>query len=369
VDLKRSEVVSGRASGDEPPRAERFAPAGTWNRERVLAALRAWAAETGRAPYAYEWSPAKGRAAGLLPDGEVRWEREHPRWPGADTVHRYAGSWAQALVEAGLAAPPRPRAPLFERVARARALRAENCAVWLIAELLGVHSSTVSCYLHADACPRCGQPKLRRSSRTCLRCRAPNRSWPAFSDKQLLGALRAWTTEHGRPPRAADWQRRPRPGSVRWQDEFPRWPPASAVIARYGSWNAALRAAGLTPPRRARSPPETLEALRVWARKHARIPRAADWARADPDAHPSNAVAVAHFGSWSRALSAAGLTPPRRTWTPIEMLVALRDLRQQLGRPPKARDLRPPWPSAPTVYRAFGNLECAIRNVEQANSS
>lgn len=69
-------------------RRERRAPAGTWNPERVIAALRDWAREFGEPPRIYEWSVAVARAV-ESEDGRVRrWAAEHPRWPGPTPVIR-----------------------------------------------------------------------------------------------------------------------------------------------------------------------------------------------------------------------------------------------------------------------------------------
>jgi hypothetical protein len=65
----------------------------------------------------------------------------------------------------------------------------------------------------------------------------------------IADALRAWLRETGGPPRRNDWSGQ---GSVRagagqrkWMREHPRWPSSSCVSAHWGSWGAALEAAGL----------------------------------------------------------------------------------------------------------------------------
>ena len=70
-------------------------------------------------------------------------------------------------------------------------------------------------------------------------------------------ALRAWADELGRAPRSYDWSPAtaraggfPLAGAEKWEREHPRWPHHALVCARYGSWRAALEAAGLptAPP-------------------------------------------------------------------------------------------------------------------------
>lgn len=75
-----------------------------------------------------------------------------------------------------------------------------------------------------------------------------------WSDESILRALRDWTAEMGAPPRRQDWSgEHPRdapPAQRKWMREHPYWPSSSCVAAHFGSWSKALLAAGL----RARKP-------------------------------------------------------------------------------------------------------------------
>ena len=70
-----------------------------------------------------------------------------------------------------------------------------------------------------------------------------------WSDEAILRALRGWTDELGRPPRREEWSgERPRtapPGQRKWMREHPYWPSSSCVADHFGSWSKALHAAGL----------------------------------------------------------------------------------------------------------------------------
>jgi hypothetical protein len=74
----------------------------------------------------------------------------------------------------------------------------------------------------------------------------------------------------------------------------------------FGAWNAALQAAGLPTRRYAWAPEQARERLPAWAREHGRPPTSAD-AQADPDL-PALKTCQQLYGSWNAALRAAGLT-------------------------------------------------------------
>jgi Homing endonuclease associated repeat len=73
---------------------------------------------------------------------------------------------------------------------------------------------------------------------------------PHWTRERIVIALKAWTRKNGRQPTADDW-RRPRGARNRFD---PLWTPGSrpdqSVVQRvFGSWNAAMLAAGLDPRR------------------------------------------------------------------------------------------------------------------------
>jgi hypothetical protein len=258
--------------------------------------VREWAALVGRAPRAHEWSST---GAGPGP-GSARWLAEHPRWPSAGTVVHHFGCWSGGLRAVGLAAlSVEHELPRRERVATAVALRAAGESVRSIAEQLGVHLRTAHRYLAAGSCPGCGGPAL--CGEHCRDCAPRNR--PAATGEQIVAALRAWKAEHGAPPREPDWTS----ASRVWRDAWPRWPGTATVLRVFGSWNAALEAPDCRPaatPGRARrrasvSPPGHAT--------HGRPPTIAE-AGADPGL-PGLATCQQLYGSWNAALRAAHLTP------------------------------------------------------------
>src|SRR5437016_9579490 len=77
--------------------------------------------------------------------------------------------------------------------------------------------------------------------------------------------------------------------------------------------------------------------------------------------HPQ--TVIEHFGSWNRAKRRAGLVP-RRFATREELLALLKELGQDLGRVPTARDIdehRGRMPSKSLYWHTFGSLTNALR--------
>ena len=77
--------------------------------------------------------------------------------------------------------------------------------------------------------------------------------------------------------------------------------------------------------------------------------------------HPQ--TVIQHFGSWNEAKRKAGLVP-RRFAEPADLIRQLRELGEELGRPPTARDLderRESMPSKSLYWHMFGSLTNALR--------
>ena len=77
--------------------------------------------------------------------------------------------------------------------------------------------------------------------------------------------------------------------------------------------------------------------------------------------HPQ--TVIEHFGSWNAAKRRAGLMP-RRFATREELLTQLRDLGEEIGRVPTAKDIearRGRMPSKSLYWHTFGSLTNALR--------
>ena len=107
---------------------------------------------------------------------------------------------------------------------------------------------------------------------------------------------------------------------------------------------------------------QILDELRASAARLGRSPTMREFA-ADPGASVHPQTVIEHFGTWNAAKRAAGLTP-RRFISREELLEQLRSLAEELGRLPTARDLeerRRSVASKSLIWHTFGSLTAALR--------
>src|SRR5947208_5978065 len=107
---------------------------------------------------------------------------------------------------------------------------------------------------------------------------------------------------------------------------------------------------------------QVLAELRASAERLGRSPTMREFAAdAETTVHPQ--TVIEHFGSWNNAKREAGLVP-RRFATREELLQLLRDLGEELGRPPTAKDIdarKGAMPSKSLYWHTFGPLTTALR--------
>jgi hypothetical protein len=118
-----------------------------------------------------------------------------------------------------------------------------------------------------------------------------------------------------------------------------------------------------TAMRRQYTDDEMREQLRACAGALGRSPTMREFDAWDGSSIHSQTV-IARFGSWNRAKRQAGLLP-RRGATKEELLLALRELGEQLGRVPTSRDIdehRGLVPSKSLYWHTFGSLTNALRD-------
>jgi len=139
---------------------------------------------------------------------------------------------------------------------------------------------------------------------------------------------------------------------------MPRKPPYRAV-AKIDPDALASFQAGI---RKRYSNEQILAELRDSAERLGRSPTMREFAAdAETTVHPQ--TVIEHFGSWNAAKREAGLVP-RRFATRDELVGLLRELGDDLGRTPTAKDLderRGSMPSKSLYWHTFGSLAEALR--------
>jgi hypothetical protein len=139
---------------------------------------------------------------------------------------------------------------------------------------------------------------------------------------------------------------------------MPRKPPYRAV-AKIDPDALASFQAGI---RKRYTNEQILEELRDSAERLGRSPTMREFAAdSKTTVHPQ--TVIEHFGSWNAAKREAGLVP-RRFATREELVGLLRELGEELGRTPTAKDLderRGSMPSKSLYWHTFGSLAEALR--------
>jgi hypothetical protein len=307
-DGRRRSVVAARGGDGRPPTRPYHVAPGSWNATAIAGALLDWAEMHREPPRVLDWCPVERSQPRYR--AQV-WAEHYPRWPEASTVVRICGSWRGALLAAGLPVDRPPLTlPLQRRIAAARTMRAAGLTHVEIAAELGVHRSVVGTYMRAHLCD-CGQSYVVVGWRCngCANRRSPTRRW---TRKELVDALRRWAQLEGRAPTSTDW-RSGEGGCERWQREYPRWPSVNQVEREFGSWNGALKAAGMPTVHRMDIPrSEALTALRdAYRVLGPRLTYRSYTAWAAEGRRPSTSVLVNHFGTFNEARQAAGITQGR----------------------------------------------------------
>ncbi|MEP6910542.1 MAG: hypothetical protein ABI896_08950 [Actinomycetota bacterium] len=136
-------------------------------------------------------------------------------------------------------------------------------------------------------------------------------------------------------------------------------PATRAALSRIDPKALAEFQAGI---RKRYSNEEILEQLRACAERLGRSPTMREFEQdEETTVHPQ--TVIQHFGSWNDAKRQAGLVP-RRFAEPADLILLLRNLGDELGRPPTAKDLdehRASMPSKSLYWHMFGSLKNALR--------
>lgn len=122
---------------------------------------------------------------------------------------------------------------------------------------------------------------------------------PIWTPDKILTAIQQWAERCGRPPKASAWI----------QADYDH-PARSTVALVFGTWNAAIAAAGFSVRRTRKmwTREEIVDAIQRWGRTHnGEPPRAMDFNGADD--YPSRTAVIRTFGTWNAAIDEAGFFP------------------------------------------------------------
>lgn len=169
------------------------------------------------------------------------------------------------------------------------------------------------------------------------------------SDEELLSDLQRLYDEKGYTPTGEDMDA---------DGEYSK----STLIKRFGSWMAALERAGVDGEREPKIPRQDLlnELSRV-AEREGREPRSSDIESGDGYSYPTY---INRFGSWAAAVRAAGYEPFKQVGLSDEdYLNELRRLAPDEDTPPSSVKMRNEGKHTRSSYqRRFGSWNAAIRS-------
>lgn len=135
---------------------------------------------------------------------------------------------------------------------------------------------------------------------------------PRYTDEECLDALKRFKAEFGCVPKYVDLKAK-RKG----------YPSGGCIVYRFGTWNNALKKAGLktaTIPRYTNE--EYLDAFRRFEKEFGRVPRHKDFCFGR-EGYPAASSVVGRFGMWNEALRRAGfeITKTDRNYDDISPLL------------------------------------------------
>ena len=182
------------------------------------------------------------------------------------------------------------------------------------------------------------------------------RPYRAWNRADTIAAIQQWAQQHqGKPPSRAEWP-----------EDAETHPSYWLVRRLFGTWSSAIQQAGLVPQKAKQvhwTDAAILDALRRWADAHG-VPSSSDWSARSPG-RPTHALVVRRFGSWEAALLAAGLQQPAaERWSAEQIIDALQSWAQINGQPPCAMDWKraaPEHPNRVHVWKRFGSWNMALQ--------
>ena len=173
-----------------------------------------------------------------------------------------------------------------------------------------------------------------------------------YADEELISFLKEAKKQLGRSPKNYEMSELGYPGSTTY-------------VNRFGSWNDALRLAGLRENVRSYTEQELTNLLKRLHSELGKIPRVKDMDSAE--GYPSSRPFINVFGSWKNALEKAVFAAKNTRLTDRELLEQLTRLSRILGKAPTQReaDHSSICPSANTFVRRFGSWTKAVEKMKK----
>lgn len=148
-----------------------------------------------------------------------------------------------------------------------------------------------------------GIPYVRAYPVAGRRCPHCGGRHPYWTPGRIIAALRAHADKHdGAGPK-----------SSAWSHYAPGHPAAEAVRRVFGTWRKGLKAAGVRPGggRHMWTRELIIDRILDWHMEHGCPPRVHDWKKAS-GRWPSEATVRKHFGTFNAGVAAAGITPRQK---------------------------------------------------------
>lgn len=204
-----------------------------------------------------------------------------------------------------------------------------------IARILDVPRPTVAAWCHSDPelyrqkeakrkrkyggkCIDCGARTTYKTGGTAVRCKQCRNIYQSETKKwtreRVIEAIQRWNEIYGCPPLSTDWNSTIARQMGKPTPEGGPYPTTNTVQGQFSGWANAIEEAGFPRPSpKARGRPHrrywTEERIIEALRRHSENghgPLMTEWQYTAKD-HPTAQWVVRTFGSWSKAIAAAGL--------------------------------------------------------------
>jgi hypothetical protein len=171
-----------------------------------------------------------------------------------------------------------------------------------------------------------------------------------YTTEEMLVTLKSVAIQLGRPP-----------SRIYWEEHSDLRPSARSYALRFGSWNKALKTAGLVPLRENAAREEVVaDVMRVAAELN-RTPLSAEYEELGNFSLPTVRKYVGR--GWVSAMKSIGLEPPHNSPITAGMVVAsLKAVAEELGHTPILREYNdhPLGHSTDVLYKHFTSFDTAI---------